>query len=129
MLIYSQSTGIMTLNGEQVAQGWAGNDGRPGVNPDHVHGYNNPDAQAISCIGPLPQGIYNIGAWGTHPVLGANSAPLTQVEGDTFGRDGFLIHGPEAADPANSSEGCIVIPHDQRMAVMGTGETQVQVVA
>jgi hypothetical protein len=61
-------------------------------------------------------------------VVGANSAPLTQVEGETFGRNDFFIHGP-GADPANSSEGCIVIPHDERMAVMGTGETQIQVTA
>lgn len=128
MLSFSQSTGIMSLNGQPIAQGWAGNDSRPGVNPDHIHGFNNPDAQSIHCIGPLPQGTYTIGVWGDHPVVGANSAPLTQVEGETFGRNGFFIHGP-GADPANSSEGCIVIPHDQRLVVQATAETQLQVTA
>jgi len=127
MLTYSQSTGIMTRNGEEIARGWAGNDSRPKVNPDRVHGYNNPDAQNLHCIGPLPQGLYKIGEWGVHPELGAHSAPLTQVSGETYGRSGFYIHGP-GADPANSSEGCIVIPHDPRLAVEATGETLVQVI-
>lgn len=118
-LNYSQSTGLITDdNGMVIAQGFAGNDSRPAVNPNHIHGYNNPNAQAIHCVGPLPRGVYDVGPWGTHAVVGANSAPLTQTSGDSFGRSGFFIHGPGAADPANSSEGCIVIPHDQRLAVM-----------
>ena len=129
MLTFSQSTGIMTRDGEQIAQGWAGNDSRPGVNPNHVHGYNNPDAQAIRCIGPLPQGLYKIAEWqDEHPGLGPIVAILQQVSGETFGRDDFRIHGASSSDPLNSSEGCIVLPHNDRVAVRATGETLVQVI-
>lgn len=117
-LTYFQSTGfLINDNGVTVAKGWAGNDSRPDTNPDHIHGYNNPDAQNLHNIGPLPQGVYNVGAWGHYPKVGDNAAPLTQIEGESFGRSGFFIHGP-GADPANSSEGCIVIPHNERLAVM-----------
>ena len=130
MLIFSQSTGIITLDGQQIAKGFAGNDSRPGVNPDHVHGYNNPDAQAIHCIGPLPQGMYRIVEWqDEHPGLGPIVAILEQVDGETYGRDDFRIHGASATDPLNSSEGCIVLPHDQRVVVRATGDLDLQVIA
>ena len=129
MLTYSQSTGIMTRAGEQIAKGFAGNDSRPVVNPNHVHGYNNPLAQNVHCIGPLPQGLYKIVEWqDERPGLGPIVAVLQQVSGETFGRDGFRIHGASASDPLNSSEGCIVLPHNDRVAVRATGETLVQVI-
>lgn len=128
MLTYSQSTGIMTRDGAVIARGFAGNDSRPGVNPGHIHGFNNPDAQDVHCIGPLPQGLYNIVEWqDEHPGLGPIVAILQQVEGETFGRDGFRIHGAAAVDPLNSSEGCIVLPYGERVALRATGETQLRV--
>ena len=130
MRIYSQSTGIVSLNGEQVAVGFAGNDSRPGVNDGHIHGYNNPDAQAIHCIGPLPQGVYRILEWqDEHPGLGPIVAILQQVSGETYGRDDFRIHGASATDPLNSSEGCIVLPHEDRVAWRASGDLDLQVVA
>jgi hypothetical protein len=128
MLSFSQSTGIVSLNGKQIARGFAGNDSRPGVNPDHVHGYCNPDMQARHNIGPLPQGLYHIERWeDQHPGLGPIVAILAQVSGESYGRSGFRIHGASSNDPLNSSEGCIVLPRDARLALRASGETQIQV--
>ncbi len=129
MLVYSQSTGILTRDGVELAHGWAGNDSRPGANPAHKHGYNNPDAEQLHQIGPLPQGVYKIIEWqDEHPGLGPIVAILQQVSGETYGRGEFRIHGADAADPLNSSEGCIVLPHDDRVVLRATGETDLQVV-
>ena len=120
MLIYSQTTGLMTLNSKPLAEGWAGKGDSK----------NNPKAQEIHDEGPLPRGLYEIGEWGLHDV-GPMSARLTQVSGDTFGRDGFYIHGP-AQDPAHygqESKGCIVIPRPKRLLVAASGEKQVLVTA
>jgi len=122
MLIYSQSTGIMSLGAQQIALGWAGNhDGR-----------NNPAMQDAHCVGPLPQGDYTLDGWeDEHPHLGPMVTHLTpDPAAEMFGRDGFYIHGP-SSDPARygqESMGCIVIPHTPRQAVKDTGETQLRVV-
>lgn len=127
---YSQSTGHLTdEQGNVVAVGFAGNDSRPGVNPQHIPGYCNPEAEAIHLIGPLPRGLYDVGKWQRYPKVGSYAAPLTQIEGESFGRNGFFIHGPSEEDPLNSSEGCIVIPHTQRMAVMKLDPDRIRVVA
>lgn len=117
-LNFSQTKGYVTKDdGSFVAAGWAGNNGGD-HNPDGIHGRCNHAMEAIRNIGPLPCGTYQVGAWGDHPPLGPYSAPLTQIAGKTYGRSGFYIHGPGGADPANCSRGCIVIPHDARLAVI-----------
>ena len=129
-LNYSQTSGQMTQDdGTLVATGFSGNNSRPGVNPNHLQGMNNPEMQSVHCIGPLPQGTYSVGPWGPHSELGPNSAALTQTSGETYGRDGFYIHGPGENDPENSSEGCIVIGHDERIAVMNLAPDQITVTA
>lgn len=130
-LTFSQSAGTITDDQGTVLThlAFAGNDSRPDVNPNHIHGFNNPGAQNVRCIGPLPQGVYRCGAWGTYPKVGQIACPLTQTSGETFGRSGFFIHGPGALDPLNSSEGCIVVPHDDRIKVMGAKPSTIAVTA
>ena len=129
-LNYSQSTGQMTKDdGTLVATGFAGNNSRPGVNPKHLQGMNNPDMQSVHCIGPLPQGTYTVGTWGLHHPVGPNSAPLTQTSGETFGRNAFFIHGPGDTDPMNSSEGCICIHMPDRQKVIDLNPDQITVTA
>jgi len=122
---FSQTTGHVTDDsGTIIAHGYAGNN----KDPKHL-GKNNPELQGMKCVGPLPQGKYTIGKWGDHGEVGPNSAPLTQIEGETFGRNDFLIHGPGGEDPANCSKGCIVIPHDERMKVIALKPDTVTVTA
>ena len=75
-------------------------------------------------LGPLPQGKYRIGPWGDHETipgyprhLGPMIASLTQIEGETFGRSGFYIHGPGGADPSQSSLGCVEVLRPARQLV------------
>mgnify|MGYP003333853596 FL=1 len=121
-LTWHQAGGLMTSpEGETIAQGWAG----------HGEGKNNPEKQQIRETGPLPQGLYKVGKWQDHPRLGRMVARLEQIEGETYGRDGFFIHGP-SKDPAKygqESKGCIVIPYQARLKVKELSPSFIQVVA
>lgn len=121
-LTYSQTTGKMTdAEGVVVAVGWAG----------HGEGKNNPAWQHVRNVGPLPQGLYRVDPWeDQHPGLGPMVAHLTMVDGESYGRDGFYIHGP-AQDPAKygeESHGCIVIPRVHRLVVKGLLPAYIEVV-
>jgi hypothetical protein len=129
-LNYQITTGQLTDDdGNLVATGFSGNNSRPLVNPNQIQGMNNPDEVSVHKIGPLPPGTYDVGTWGTHTDLGPISATLTQTSGETYGRGEFYIHGP-STDPNqywNSSEGCICIPHDERLKVMNLNPDQITV--
>ena len=118
-LNFQISTGTITQDDGTVItdEAFAGNDSRPVVNPDHIQGRNNPAYCALHCIGPLPPGVYQFSKWGHHPDLGDHVAALIQISGETYGRNSFYMHGASATDPLNSSEGCVVVPHDPRCAI------------
>lgn len=123
ILNYSQSTGTWTKDGGAViAHGWAGNH----------EGKNNPEMQHVHSVGPLPRGLYKVGPWEEmHPGLGPIVAHLEQVEGETFGRSAFYIHGP-AQDPAHygqESKGCTVVPHAERVGIRALNPDFVRVTA
>jgi len=113
---YSQSSGkFFDEEDNLICVCYAGNNSRPGVNPTHIQGMNNPKAQHLHCIGPLPQGSYTIEKPIHHPVLGVLAMPLTpDPSNEMYGRDGFYIHGG-SGDPAhNESEGCIIMQRHYR---------------
>jgi len=121
MWTYSQSAHTLRRDGVLVSSdGHSGN----GV------GLNNPSAQMLHNVGPLPRGRYRIGGWCAHPHLGPISAPLIPQPSvpDTFqfawlgGRGGFYVHGPEL------SEGCIVQLHDTRVTMALSGDNDIEVV-
>lgn len=121
-LTYSQSTGnLFNEAGDFVALGWAGNG----------DGKNNPEMEAVHNVGPLPKGKYVVGPWeARHGGLGPMVARLIQIEGETFGRDGFYIHGA-ALDPekyGQESKGCIVVPRAGREYVKKLNPEFVRVV-
>ena len=119
-LNYQQSTGLLTDDdGKVVAHGWAG----------RQEGKNNPDMEDVHCTGPLPCGTYSVGPWGGHPPLGPDSTHLTQTSGESYGRDGFYIHGPGTVNYGQESKGCIVIPRAERLVVMGLAPDQITVSA
>lgn len=105
-LTYNQTNGHLTNDdGVIVAEGWAGNG----------DGKNNHAMQDVKSIGPLPCGVYSVGEWeAMHPGLGPLVVHLVQVEGDTFGRDGFYIHGPSFKNYGEESKGCIIVPRPMR---------------
>jgi hypothetical protein len=85
----------------------------------HGEGINDPAAVDWKDIGPLPPGEYVCGPLeSTHAVLGPFVMALTRTdEGPDFGRGGFYIHGASALHPELSSDGCVIVPRAQRVAM------------
>jgi hypothetical protein len=99
------STGTKTVVGSAYS-------GAPGY-------VNDPDATAMPDRGPIPSGLWSIGAPVDDPVTGIFTLPLGPLAGtETYGRSEFKIHGPNAAKDKNgsqaSSTGCIVAAHPER---------------
>lgn len=105
---YSQSTGVLLQDGDQIGVGYSGN----GI------WLNDPNSQNVHAHGPLPQGQYTICQPTAHPKLGPVAMALMPYNGNTmFLRGDFFIHGPHANDQHDSSDGCIVISLSTRVAI------------
>jgi Protein of unknown function (DUF2778) len=118
--IYSQSTGILTHNGNHIATGYSGNG----------EGKNNPAMQNVPNTGPCPQGNYQIGPPKDDNNVGPFALPLTPLPGtNTFGRFAFLIHGDSIVHPGTASEGCIILLRDARNQIAGSGDQALTVTA
>lgn len=114
MWTYHQKTGELVRNGEVEAFGYSGaGDGK-----------NNPDAQHIHNVGPIPRGTWTVTSLtiGNTPhgpyVLHLQPEPGTE----TFGRAGFLMHGDNVAHPGTASQGCIIMPRHVRETVWESGD-------
>lgn len=93
-------TGQLLADGVPIGQGYAGH-------PPHVC---DPLAIDVPKIGPLPPGLYDIGAPRDVPEsVGAYAMPLTpDARNVMFGRGGFYVHGDNSKGDQSASEGCIV---------------------
>ncbi|MBU6259125.1 MAG: DUF2778 domain-containing protein [Burkholderiales bacterium] len=96
----------MSRDNQQVASGYSGQ----GV------GRNDPTAQNMRNVGPVPTGSYTIGT--AHQ--SSNTGPMTmnlmpQAGTNTYGRSAFRIHGDNAAH--NASHGCIILNHAARVRI------------
>lgn len=109
MWSYAISTGqLVDALGEVVGHGYSGFGLRK----------NNPGSTAIPDHGPIPEGLWKIGTPYTDPHKGPVVMALTPDETtETFGRSAFLIHGDSINTPGSASHGCVVLPHDVRVAV------------
>lgn len=119
---YSQSTGKLTHDGELIATGYSG----------HGDGVNNPAAQAIHSVGPVPQGLWEIGAQMDHTSVTGHNLPLSmrltpQPGTETFGRSGFLIHGDNVKGDRSASQGCIILPRDVRNLIAASADKLLEV--
>lgn len=113
MWTYEDATGKLFHDGVLVATGYSG------LHEDK----NNPAAENVKGMGPIPEGRWSIGA----PVDTTEHGPyvlrLTALpETQTFGRSGFLIHGDSPKHPGEASQGCIVMPHDVRVKIWESGD-------
>jgi hypothetical protein len=126
-IIFVEDDGSMQLKGI----GFAGNDYRPDTNKTGIKGFNNPGAEFVQYIGPLPKGWYTIGKPFDHPKLGKFVMALTpDPENDMRGRDAFFCHGA-SQDPAKrlqSSEGCICADRPTREDIANSGTNRLEVV-
>ena len=118
--VYEQTSGKLSQNGEVVGVGYSG----------IADGLDNPAEQNIADIGPIPVGTYDIGPAFTHPQCGPVAMRLTpQVGTNTFGRDGFLIHGDNTDMNHTASHGCVILPRIVRAAIDASDDRVFEVVA
>lgn len=117
---YSQSTGdLRSPAGSRVGIGYSG----------HGDGLNNPAMEQVKKVGPIPRGEWAIGDFFNHEEKGSMVARLTPFDGtETFGRDGFLIHGDNDHLNHTASEGCVILPRTLREMIMAS-EDRLLVVA
>jgi len=116
---WEQRTGWALHNGVRFARGYSG----------AGSGKNNPDAQQIPFVGPIPQGSYDIEAPIDTEKHGPYAMPLTPNAGNQmFGRSEFLIHGDSIDNPGNASEGCIILDRFTREKIWESRDHILQVV-
>ena len=94
-------------------------------------GKNNPAFQQVHNVGPIPQGLWRIASLTEGPTAhGPYVLHLAPCEGtNTFGRDGFLIHGDSLAFPGTASQGCIIFPRHVRESIWSSGDRSLRVIA
>ena len=118
---YAQKTGALSHNGTHVATGYSGN----------TTGLNNPDEQDSIGVGPVPRGDYTIGP-PHRPIdhLGPLALPLYPAAANAMhGRCGFFIHGDNPKLNHSASNGCIILAHTARQAIVRSRDTKLVVVA
>lgn len=120
---YNQSTGDISKDGIHVDVGYSG----------IGTGLNNPDAEQVQDLGPIPAGWWKIVG---PPVDTTTHGPYClglEPEKDTitFYRSGFLIHGDskEFAGQHLASHGCIILPRATRSRIWQSGDDRLEVVS
>jgi hypothetical protein len=93
-------------------------------------GLNNPLAQNLHDVGPIPQGDWTIGKFFNDPGgKGPIVAHLYPGDGtETYGRTGFYIHGDNEAMNHTASEGCIILERAMREAIATSGDNALHVI-
>lgn len=127
MWVYVQRTGNLYAVGLGFQSLLAG--GYSGFGDDP----NDPEAQCVADLGPIPCGKWSIGelidnVTQTGVVLVSSMRLTPSSETDVCGRSGFLIHGDNSAGLASS--GCIIITNQSSRAQIGTsGDKVLRVIA
>lgn len=117
--IYGQSTGQLTRNG--ISVGLPGYSGAPS-------GQNNPAMQHVENIGPIPRGLYRIGAPRASARHGPHVLSLAPEGHNALGRTAFLINGDKRVGPPGSgSLGCIIFPLAIRQQISASGDSHLTV--
>lgn len=118
--IYQQSTGNLTHNGNLCDVGYSG----------AGEGKNNPDMDMVPYVGPIPDGLYDIGPVRIEPgPHGPYVLPLIPDAGtETYGRRGFLIHGDSIHDPGTASEGCVILNRKIREMIVASNDKKLEVI-
>jgi hypothetical protein len=120
MWTYRQTTGELSHNGRSIGQGYAGIGA----------GKNNPLAQTIPDVGPLPQGKYHMDGPHSDPERGPFTFHLSPYATNVmFGRAGFLIHADAIHAPGEASHGCIVLERTAREAIAQSTDRELEVIA
>lgn len=119
MWTYFQSTGLLS-NGSKSFQCYSGNG----------EGKNNPEAQEVRSIGPIPRGLWKMTCLHDSDNTGPFTIILEPEAGtQVFGRSEFRIHGDSKSAPGTASHGCIIrSPRSDRQAIWNSGDHSLMVV-
>ncbi len=104
---YIQATGELLRNGVSFGFGYSGA-------PGHV---NETASERLKGLGPIPRGLYRLGAPVDHETCGPLSLPLTPVDHDALGRSGFYVHGDNSRFNQSASRGCPIFSRKVRLAL------------
>lgn len=108
MWIYTQKTGELRrnhLDGPVIAVGYAG---APSAK-------NSTSAESVKFVGPIPRGLYLMGAAKNDKDRGSYCIPLAPDNGnEMYGRSQFLIHADSVSAPGTASQGCIILGAEAR---------------
>jgi hypothetical protein len=116
---YSQTTGAISHDGIALGHGYSG----------FASGKNNPKAECLQAVGPIPRGKLKITRWDDqHGDKGPQVAVLAPVGHDAHGRSAFLIHGDSKSAPGTASHGCIILSRDLRDQIRNSGDTDLEVI-
>jgi len=117
---YVQESGVMIdPMGKLLAKGYSG----LGL------AKNDPAAQHVPNMGPIPCGKYTIEAPIDSPSHGPYAMHLVpDPENEMFGRSAFMIHGDSLHAPGSASEGCIIMPRAAREAIWQSGDHRLEVI-
>lgn len=90
---------------------------------------NNPDAENVKAMGPIPKGLWRITSVYDSKRVGPFALVLEPEEGTaTFGRSAFRVHGDSVRNPGTASLGCIILPRNVRERVWKSGDRMLRVV-
>lgn len=91
---------------------------------------NDPAFCPVRDVGPIPAGSWIVGSPRDSAEHGPYCLPLTPAFGtETYGRDGFLIHGESLSHPGAASKGCVIVPHAVRQRIWESGDHDLVVTA
>ena len=121
MLIYVQSTGdLLSDTGALWGRGYSG----------RGEGLNNPAAQHIRAVGPIPIGLYVMSPAFDHAMLGPVAIPLApDPKNNMLGRSAFYIHGDNSKRDNTASHGCIIMGPVVRRRIAKLEDRTLKVVA
>jgi hypothetical protein len=112
---YNQRTGLFGIRARSTGAILRSYYGYAGRGP----GKNNPEAERLRNVGPLPRGSYLVYPPVYHPRLGPMAFLLHPVPTNAmYGRSGFLIHGDSPTKPGQASRGCIILGPAARAAIV-----------
>lgn len=117
--VYSQSTGRLTHDGQDVATGYSG----AGI------GRNNSALQSHPDVGPVPLGRWSVSQPFNSARTGPGAMRLSPLPGtQTYGRSNLEIHGDSIRHPGAASTGCIILPQDVRRQIGHSADRTLRVI-
>ena len=127
MLKYEQSTGkLFDATGKLLGTGYSGKDPHK----------NNPAAEGIEDLGPIPRGVYKLTAMeettaehGPYViVLAPDDATRAKILALNRQPDTFRIHGNSLLHPGAASAGCVIQPRPVRVQIWTGTDHDLEVV-